>query len=87
MSTPFTGEDGELPHLLTHISLGSTGAGQRLADAVATARNVSSVNRLLASAGELRQTLAEQTIVWVEGQHLPRAIQLAKGARGVELDL
>lgn len=37
ISTPFTGEDGELPYLLTHVNLGSSGTGQRLADAVATA--------------------------------------------------
>jgi len=37
ISTPFTSADGELPHLLTHVNLGSAETGQRVADAVATA--------------------------------------------------
>jgi len=158
ISTPFTGEDGELPYLLTHVNLGSAGAGQRLADAVATAgvqaaagnrrravllilghhwedesqisvagakryletlgvplvvwstgaaetrtlsddrlpvtiktewgkaRNISSITRLLESTSGLLETLSEQRIVWVEGNHLPSAIRLAKGAKGIELN-
>jgi hypothetical protein len=49
------------------------------------ARDVSSVNRLRAAVGELRLRLADQTIAWVEGSHLPQAIELAPGAQGVEL--
>jgi len=156
ISTPFTSEDGELPYLLTHVNLGSSGAEQRIADAVATAgvqaaagnrrrlvllilghrwkdesqlsiaeaeryleslgvplvvwttgaaqsrtisddrlptvmktewgkaRNVGSVTRLLESTGQLLEVLSDQRIVWVEGDHLPTAVRLAKGVKGIE---
>ncbi len=158
ISTPFTEKDGELPYLLTHVDLGLAGAGQQLADAVATAgvqaaagnrrravllilghrwedksqisvagvtrylaslgvplvvwttgaaqsrtisddrlpvtvktewgpgRNIASITRLLENARGLLETLSEQRIVWVEGNHLPTAIRLVKGARGIELN-
>ena len=156
ISTPFGDDDGELPKLLTHVNLGSSGGSQRLADAVATAgvqaaagnrrrlvllilghrwedesqlsvegakryleslgvplvvwttgaaqtrtisddrlpitvktewgkaRNISSVTRLLESATGLLETLDEQRIVWIEGNHLPHAVRLAEGAKGAK---
>lgn len=157
ITTPFGSEHGELPYLLTHINLGSAEAGQRIADAVATAgvqaaagnrrrlvllilghrwtdesqlsihdarrylqslavplvvwttgaaqsrtvsddrvpivmktewgkaRNVSTITRLLESSTRLLDTLSEQRIVWIEGNHLPNAMHLKDGVKGVEL--
>ena len=48
------------------------------------ARNVASITRLLESTGRLLDVLSDQRIVWVEGDHLPTAMHLAKGAKGVE---
>lgn len=74
----------------------STGAAQsrtisddRLPTVIKTewgkARNVGSITRLLESTGRLLETLSDQRIVWVEGNHLPTAASLAKGSEGVEL--
>ena len=48
------------------------------------ARNVGSVTRLLESTRRLLEVLSDQRIVWVEGDHLPTAMHLAKGAKGIE---
>lgn len=157
ISQPFTGADGDLPLLLTHVAPGDEGGESRTADAVAaagvqaaagnrpralllvlgpagegdasrfarpevrgflqrlrvplrvwsvprvptgfdadrlaptvetpwgTAVQVTTLGRLRAAVGELRQALDAQLIAWVEGSHLPQEIELAAGARGVEL--
>lgn len=50
------------------------------------ARNISSITRLLESASALLETLSDQRIVWVEGDHLPSSIHLAQGTKGIELN-
>jgi hypothetical protein len=53
------------------------------------ARNVSSITRLLESTTGILETLAEQRIVWVEGDHLPSSLRPAgrsRGVRAIEID-
>lgn len=40
--------------------------------------------RAWSATGRLLDVLSDQRIVWVEGDHLPTAMHLAKGAKGVE---
>jgi hypothetical protein len=47
--------------------------------------DVSSVSRLEAAVARLKAELAGQTIVWLDGRHLPQAIALGPDAKGVEI--
>ncbi len=42
-------------------------------------------NAFRRAAGELRENLASQRIVWLAGRHLPQSIELAEDARGLSL--
>ncbi len=46
---------------------------------------ISSVHKMAAAIGRLRQSLSSQVIVWVEGGYLPHEIELSPKARGLEL--
>lgn len=48
-------------------------------------RDVSSVSRLMDAAARLRRTLDSQVVVWVEGSHLPQAIELDDSIEGWEI--
>ena len=47
--------------------------------------DVSTLARLRSAVADLREELASQRIVWVEGTHLPQSIALGAGVAGVEL--
>ncbi len=157
ISNPFSGADGDLPHLITHVDLRQPTGVLHLADAVAVAgvqaaagnrpravllilgeeradasrfspaavqdylrslrvplvvwstgpalvrtisegrrpisvgtrwgraQDVSSVGRLEAAALAVARLLRSQSIVWVEGAHLPQRIELAPGSHGLSL--
>ncbi len=51
----------------------------------AEAERLTSGRQLALAIRRLRKTLKRQRIVWVEGDHLPRAIALAEEARGLRL--
>jgi hypothetical protein len=50
-----------------------------------TATDISSFARFMQATASVRGELDSQLIVWIEGNHLPNAIRLAKGARGFKL--
>jgi len=60
-----------------------TGAGE--AGGWGAATDVSTAARLDRAAGHLKELLAVQRVVWLEGAHLPQRIWLAEGVRGVHL--
>jgi hypothetical protein len=49
------------------------------------AEDISSLPKLEAAVTKLRDELAAQKIVWLEGRHLPQAVVLTPSAQGVEL--
>lgn len=49
------------------------------------AEDISTLENLGKAVNRLRAEMASQTIVWVEGRHLPQAVSLTPAARGVEL--
>jgi hypothetical protein len=61
------------------------GAGAAPVSAWGEAEDVSSVPGLRAAVAGLKDELASQRIVWVEGVHLPQAISLSSSAMGLEL--
>jgi len=50
-----------------------------------SARDISSVTRIVAASQLLRQTLDEQITLWVEGLHLPHEVEITSQAKGLEL--
>jgi hypothetical protein len=50
-----------------------------------TAEDVSSGSRMGRAAKHLRDQLAQQHIVWLEGAHLPQRIRLGESVKGVHL--
>jgi hypothetical protein len=59
--------------------------GGRETNGWGTAEDVSSRSRLDRAAKELRDQLARQHVVWLEGAHLPQRIRLAENVKGVHL--
>lgn len=59
--------------------------GQRGVGFCARAEDASSAHKLLKAVKRLRRTVERQRIVWLDGRHLPREIELSALARGVEL--
>ena len=51
----------------------------------ADVENVSTARRLLRAVKNLRRTVKQQRIVWVDGRHLPREIGLSPQAQGMRL--
>ncbi|HET7041113.1 MAG TPA: hypothetical protein VFI13_03805 [Gemmatimonadales bacterium] len=49
------------------------------------ATDISTVARLEAAVARLKAEMADQTIVWLDGRHLPQAIELGPQAKGVEI--
>ncbi len=49
------------------------------------AEDISTLEKLSKAVARLRADLAAQTIVWVEGRHLPQSITLTPEAKGIEL--
>jgi len=60
-------------------------SSQPLAAAWAPVEDVSSFDKLDQAVSRLKEALAEQHIVWLEGRYLPQNISIAEGAVGVAL--
>lgn len=61
------------------------GAKSPAIEAWGGAVDVSSIPKLATAVARLREDLASQQIVWIEGRHLPQSVTLTPAARGVEL--
>ncbi|HEY3202033.1 MAG TPA: hypothetical protein VGL03_00080, partial [Thermoanaerobaculia bacterium] len=65
-------------------SLAGTGR-DRPAAAWGSYEDISSVAAFRRAVGRVRQDLQSQSIVWLEGRHLPQEITLADGSEGLDL--